>query len=358
MRRDSLFLAGGALLAMGAMTWAGCYQLSSDCGLLLSCGGAGGAGGAGATSSTSGPSSSSGGTTSTTSTTTSSTVTTGTGGAGTGGSGKDAGPVCDVDAGTETDVGCGGPGCPPCAQGKKCHVTGDCVAGATCVESVCCGSSACPVCSSCALPGKEGSCTALPAGTDQPMMCESAAICSAGGACVLASTDAGVKGAFRAPCTQGSDCFNGVCQAGVCKLALGDACGSDAACGSGRCAGNVCAACATGTDCVSVHCNAGVCALGGGDPCTANADCAGQLCDTSHFCVEDGSQACTAADCIDHFCNAGSCESCSVASDCPLGSPCNGGSCLAPPGAFCNQSSECASGNCAPAALLDFKRCQ
>ncbi len=106
-------------------------------------------------------------------------------------------------------------------------------------------------------------------------------------------------------------------------------------------------------------CNAGVCGLDGGDPCAADTDCASQQCDFEKYCIETGSEACTAANCIDHCCKGGVCQSCTVAADCPLGSACGvGQTCLAPPGAYCFQDSECASGTCAPAALLDFPRCQ
>jgi hypothetical protein len=41
--------------------------------------------------------------------------------------------------GAETDVDCGGPSCPRCADGKKCSVTTDCTAG-NCASGVCCKS--------------------------------------------------------------------------------------------------------------------------------------------------------------------------------------------------------------------------
>jgi hypothetical protein len=348
MRRASVILACTGLLASSAAAWAGCYQLSSDCGLLLTCGSTGGA--ATTTASSSAASTTGTGGITGSSSSSSSTSTTGTGG-------TDGGPVCNADAGTETDVGCGGPSCPPCAQGKRCKVSGDCAGGTTCVESVCCGSPSCAPCTSCAIPGKEGTCTDLPKGTEQPMMCASAAICTAGGACT-GVPDGGADRAFRESCTVASDCFNGVCEAGYCKLALGDPCGSDVACGSGLCAGNVCTACATGADCVSTHCNAGVCGLAGGAPCAANADCGSQFCDSLKYCIQSA-EPCTPAGCIDHFCGGGVCESCSGPSDCPMNTACTGGACLAPAGAFCFNDSECASGVCPQQPpLLDFQRCQ
>ncbi|MGZ3429840.1 MAG: Kelch repeat-containing protein, partial [Polyangia bacterium] len=47
----------------------------------------------------------------------------------------DMSPVCIVDAG-QTDVGCGGPSCPPCAVDQKCVLPTDCRTN-TCVQGIC-----------------------------------------------------------------------------------------------------------------------------------------------------------------------------------------------------------------------------
>jgi hypothetical protein len=201
--------------------------------------------------------------------------------------------------------------------------------------------------------------------------CEIATTCSTGAACVFAMN----KGHFGDPCSTGADCFNGLCEGGLCKLALGDPCLYDVTCGSGLCLGNVCTACSTDGDCPLGHCNtigsdagapdAGapsvtVCGLGGGDPCATSTDCAGGLCSGFHYCNPTASQPCSAANCPTHACPGNVCATCSMASDCPLSTPCSNGSCLAPPGAFCTKAAEarCASGLCPPPAFLDFRRCQ
>jgi hypothetical protein len=222
----------------------------------------------------------------------------------------------------------------------------------------------CTICTSCDILGALGTCTPLPKSVEDLVNhCEINTACDgADGGCVLAMN----IGHFGDACTADTGCFNGICQGGFCKLANGDFCADDIACGSNHCSGYHCVGCTTtstgGTDCADVDatCIKGVCTLPGGSPCAADSDCAGQSC-LGGFCVESGSEACTAAGCITHFCNAGACETCASTppnDECPLGTACMGGNCLAPPGAFCTQSSQCASGTCGPAALLDFPKCQ
>ena len=257
-----------------------------------------------------------------------------------------------VKDGTETDVDCGGPDCLPCAQGKGCTGGGDCVTG-TCADGVCCATAcngAADTCKSCAIPGQQGTCSALPQGVDDAV-CLMQATCDVGAQCVSATG----KAHFGDPCTQGSDCFNGACRAGSCKLQNGDACAEDAACVSGRCSGNTCASCAAGAECASGTCNAGACSLPGGFLCTNNADCATLQC-VNGAC--NGSGACAPATCVTHFCKNMACQTCSTSADCPLNTPCTGGTCLAPPGAYCSQNARCASGVCLPAIFLGVRRCQ
>ncbi len=361
MRRTSTLLAcSAALAALGSIWAAGCYRLSSDCNVDVTCPSYATTGtGTGGTSTTS----------SSRASTSASTGTGGTGGttstggapssssAGTTASSSSGGDGCDDGKknGGETDVDCGGPDCPPCVLGKACAAGGDCVGG-ECADGVCCDTACTDSCKSCVLPGEVGTCSTVPVGVDDPdTFCFIAATCDVGAMCVGATN----KGHFGDACTQDSDCFNGNCRAGACKLQDGDACGEDVVCGSGHCAANVCATCAADTDCATGSCSSGACLLAGGSPCAAPADCANVSCSASGFCV-GGSSPCDPATCTTHFCGASgaSCQTCAAAADCPLGTPCTGGTCLAPPGAYCNQGSMCASGICAPAAFLSFPKCQ
>jgi hypothetical protein len=79
------------------------------------------------------------------------------------------------------------------ANGESCRAAVECASG-NCTEGVCCAASACPRCSSCALPGRQGSCQPVPAGTACGVTnCANASLmtytCDASGACVTATAD-------------------------------------------------------------------------------------------------------------------------------------------------------------------------
>lgn len=96
----------------------------------------------------------------------------GSGGSSTAGAGGSEPPDASGGAGGtaahENAAPCGGPA--ECASGF-------------CVDAVCCSVEACSGCHSCAVPGSEGQCTALPAGSDprdecQPGVCNAEAACA------------------------------------------------------------------------------------------------------------------------------------------------------------------------------------
>jgi hypothetical protein len=289
----------------------------------------------------------------------------------------DGGTVCDgagacvsthctdgVQDADETDVDCGGScgaKCSDTGPQQKCKINSDCVNGncsgspLLCQPPPACAASCAASCESCSVPGHLGSCAKLPPGVDDPAnFCFMQAVCDVDGACVAAQN----KGHFGDACSQDSDCFSNSCGAGLCKLRNGDACAEDDACKSARCSADACAACVGDADCASGKCNAGTCLLPGGHLCAAAADCASQQCFNSKTCAPTGSEACSTQACITHFCKNALCQTCSGSSDCPNGSACTGGSCLAPPGAYCTKNETCASGTCAPAALLSMRKCQ
>jgi hypothetical protein len=112
-------------------------------------------------------------------------------------SGDCGGPTCNdgIQNGSETDVDCGGGGCPACANGKGCCAGASCLTGycnsgtcalaplgnlcsagtqcasSQCVDGVCCNTSCSTTCASCNLPGTAGTCTPATSGTDPDSEC-------------------------------------------------------------------------------------------------------------------------------------------------------------------------------------------
>ena len=174
----------------------------------------------------------------------------------------DAGTPSCVDKkknGLESDVDCGGSGCPKCADGKACNVGNDC-ASAMCNNKVC-------------QPVGMATCF------DSVQNAQETDVDCGGPDCPGC--------ADGMSCQMGSDCANGVCTQGVCGQAAPN-------CNDGQqngletdvdCGGGTCPACANGMgcaanrDCKSVVCSAGVCVPGGGGggfTCQDGIDCANQ----------------------------------------------------------------------------------
>ncbi len=74
--------------------------------------------------------------------------------------------------------------------GEVCASDDACLMGA-CVDGVCCGGACGGVCQSCALPGSEGTCAQVPAGTDPYDECSGARVCNGASACGVVGEDAG-----------------------------------------------------------------------------------------------------------------------------------------------------------------------
>jgi hypothetical protein len=137
----------------------------------------------------------------------------------------ECGTSCADDAGCTPDYFCSGGAClVDKTVAGSCDRDGQCQSG-HCVDGVCCESACSATCYSCALPGKEGTCSAAPEGADPRKQCIGTGGC--GGTC---------NGAGRCGFpTKGTSC--GTCKAcdgaGRCELPPED----DEACGIVDCDG-------------------------------------------------------------------------------------------------------------------------
>jgi hypothetical protein len=287
----------------------------------------------------------------------------------------------------ETDIDCGGPNCPACAEGRRCLVTSDCGPNqGSCVAGICSNAAACgdsvrdfsesdvdcggPSCGKCAV-GKH--CNAV---TD----CVSGASC-VGGTCLVPTcsdrvrngqeTDVDCGGPTCGGCAEGrtcsvtSDCGpnQGSCVAGRCSNAA--ACGdsmrdfseSDVDCGGPSCAKcalgmqcNKITDCVSGTSCVGGMCRVPTCNDGVRNGQETDVDCGGptcggcaehQRCHEATDCAV-GQGTCSFGTCEKYYCTDGQLDHDETDVDC------GGPSC--PPcatGGACASGRDCVSGSCA-----------
>ncbi len=193
--------------------------------------------------------------------------------------GPDKAPATDVTAGT-TPIG------------EPCGAAGECRSG-YCSDGVCCSSACTGLCLACDVPGKQGACSAVPAGLDD-MGCARDTVESCG--------------------------FDGTCDGkGACRKYP-----PGARCSAGRCAGSTIAA-------------AGAC-------------------DGAGACRSGSVQICAPFAC-DPTTNPPRCQpKCTTAAECVMGRDCVAGSCGKKfDGAQCTLPGECASGFCADGVCCNMK---
>ncbi len=176
-------------------------------------------------------------------------------GADKGGCGATAGYCrCDdgVKNGDEADVDCGGATCERgCGTGNTCAMTSDCLSG-SCADGYCCNTTCSNSCEACNLPGLEGLCSPMDAGTPD-RVCLGGLVCSPYGNCETPQGEScsanGQCASNRCtsgscvPCVQDPDCTaDKVCIMGACysRGNIGDSCPSDEGCYSGHCVDGVC----------------------------------------------------------------------------------------------------------------------
>ncbi|MBL8717532.1 MAG: hypothetical protein JNL79_16215, partial [Myxococcales bacterium] len=220
------------------------------------------------------------------------------------------------------------------ANGVTCTTAVSCSSGA-CVDGVCCDTACTGQCEACALPGREGTCTAVKgapvgraactgAGTGTPCgpVCDGS---KRDGCAYLAS---GVTPCSKNGCAGGIETHASTCDG---KGACADA---PKTCGAYACAADACkSACGTKADCAAGHLcvsNACVPAPGLGAPCTTPDACATGFC-TDGVCCAVGS--------------------CGPGATC--GAKGSEGKCVKQAGIACALGAECATGLCVDGVCCD-----
>jgi hypothetical protein len=200
-----------------------------------------------------------------------------------------------VDADTLDPTGGGGaeqqklPAPAVLTTGASCSVNIQCATG-SCVDGVCCSSAACGTCQSCALAASLGTCSPLPAQTEDPRSsCVGTMACDGKGGCAAFNGNS---------CGSAGDCISGFCVDGVCcESSCDQTCYS---CNTvlqlrGKCVAlnggpdpSAAAPCAGARSCApGTTPEQPLCLLIDGQPCSAPTDCLSGQCST-FFADRDG----------------------------------------------------------------------
>jgi hypothetical protein len=243
---------------------------------------------------------------------------------------------------------CDGAGSCSGQNGESCSSPSECISG-WCVDGYCCNSSCPDLCESCGLPGSEGACSNVPAGTDPYDECAGVTVCDGTGACALPNGSS---------CSSSAECISGWCVDGYCcDSSCPNLCESCGLPGSEGACSNVPAGSDPYDECsgVTVCDGAGGCALPNGAACGSSAECISSWCVDSYCCDRSCSGTCEACDLTGR---EGSCDPIPSGSDpddeCPGSLACNGaGSCSGPIGSPCSNGTECMSGWCVDGYCCD-----
>ncbi|MDI1483685.1 MopE-related protein [Polyangium sp. y55x31] len=204
------------------------------------------------------------------------------------------GTCAPVKAGSETGNecptgACNGAGACQVALGASCSQNAECASG-SCADNVCCNAACtglCVACTAILTGGMDGSCDPVKANLETGNEC-AIGECNGAGAC---EADLGASCSLDAQCASGF-CADGVC----CNGACGGGCES---CNQGGMLG-LCVPHSADTDpenTCTTECNgAGVCEVADGEACDTDADCSSGFCNPS-------TMLCAAPDCSDTFAN-------------------------------------------------------
>jgi hypothetical protein len=188
---------------------------------------------------------------------------------------------------------------------------------------------------------------------------------------------------FGQPCTTGSDCCSGLCDASTLTcasqinqcLSNGQTCSSPTDCCSLSCVGGTCAstqcisdggACTSDASCCGQKCSNGTCATlnssckTSGNSCTDNSQCCSRLCKDGQcsigasYCVQTGDICARAGDCCTGVCTVPSGSAVGTCGE-PVQVPAN---CTGVQGTVCSGCGDCCSRLCAPYGPTGVKICQ
>jgi hypothetical protein len=179
--------------------------------------------------------------------------------------------------------------------GNTCTAAADCQSG-FCEQGICCGGACTGTCQSCAVLGKEGTCSNVPLGQDPLNNCadQGAASCGTDGACNGAGAcEKFVSGTTCAVAT----CVSGVyTQAGTCNGTGTCTPGASSSCGTYACdTNNTCrTTCTQVSDCAAGYvCNSGVCSKKlNAAACTAGSECQSGQCQQGFCCASSCTGTC------------------------------------------------------------------
>jgi hypothetical protein len=276
-------------------------------------------------------------------------------------------PTCadGVRNGNETDIDCGGPSCPKCADGKGCATATDCVSGVctagvcvapppACSADVCGAQHGCPPCANGHACAGGADCASGHCAGGVCVQCATAGDCAAttAAACHAVACVSGTCGQVvddsNAPAAP-SDCTSATCSGGtpVFSPAPPDTpCSAGFCDGSGNCTGCVSAGdCGTDTTCTSYTCSSGTCGMvfaGPGTP-AGSPTCASSTTQSNPICDGNGNVVQSPQSCSPYLCASNTCQTtCASPVDCAAGYTCLNSTCVP---RQCTTSSQCTVAN-------------
>ena len=274
--------------------------------------------------------------------------------------------VCTADADCSVGNSCNNGSCGLKPPGASCAADADCMS-THCAQGVCCSTVCTGTCMSCAVAKNEGTCIAVPVGSDPLGQCadQGAASCLTNGFCDGAGACQNYPSGTSCGadvCTAGTETAGGRCDGkGTCVAGALSAC-SPYICGT---TGDCKTSCGTTADCAAGFvCNGTICGKKvNGTTCTAATECGSGYCEQG-VCCNTGCEA-TCQSCNLSTATAGTCTNVPVGTD-PLNQCTDAGAAGCGTNGSCDGAGKCqlySSGtvclaqSCAVSTLTASSRC-